>query len=112
MLLSPPVAGDAAPTSPVETGPWPSAVERILALAAARTHRISAALLGDMAGGRCWEHAHDVIDALAGDAAVEAAAAAALRLTRIGHTSGWDVLAGLLGVLAAAPPRTVAGHVE
>ena len=64
------------------------------------SHAISAALLADTVAGESFEPLHDLADALAaGDAG--AALAAARALVRVGHASGWDMLAGfLLGILA------------
>lgn len=76
---------------------WRAAAETIRAAAHDRTHRISAALLGDLLDGDSYAPLHDVLAALAaGDDDVEAAR----RLTRLGHSSGWDMLAGLLVGLA------------
>lgn len=80
---------------------WRDAIDRLLALATVRTNRISAVLLADLAAGRAYAPLHEIAVALAGDAEPARAADAARRLTRIGHSSGWDVLAGFLGVLAA-----------
>jgi hypothetical protein len=80
---------------------WRLAARRLVAAAPARTHPISATLLGDLAAGLGWEPLHDLAAALA-DGAPDAAVAAARALTRLGHTSGWDLLAGFgagLGVL-------------
>lgn len=82
----------------------------LVARARARTHPVSAALLADLAAG----HGHAPLHALAGALAsghAEAAAEAAHELTIIGHTSGWDMLAGVLLALAGreaigAAPRT------
>ena len=59
------------------------------------SHAISAALLADTVAGESFEPLHDLADALAaGDAG--AALVAARALVRVGHASGWDMLAGLL----------------
>ena len=59
------------------------------------SHAISAALFADTVAGESFEPLHELADALvAGDAS--AALAAARALVRIGHASGWDMLAGLL----------------
>lgn len=75
----------------------------IRARAAERTHRISATLLGDLLDGDAYAPLHDLVGALARDDA-RAALDAAARLTHIGHSSGWDMLTGLLGALDALPP--------
>jgi hypothetical protein len=73
---------------------WRRAADTVLAAAPARTHAISTALLGDLAAGLGWAPLHDLVAALATHAA-NAAEEAARRLVRLGHTSGWDLLAGL-----------------
>jgi hypothetical protein len=73
---------------------WARATARLVAAAATRTHAISAALLADLATGCTHAPLHDLAAALvAGDAG--RARAAAARVIRLGHSSGWDILAGL-----------------
>lgn len=88
---------------------WAGAAARLRAVARARTHPISAVLLADLLAGEGYEPLHDLAGALAAGSTSSAIVAAG-RLTRIGHSSGWDLLAGLLaGVLgAAALDRTAA----
>jgi len=74
---------------------WRHAADAVRAAAARLTHPIGAALLGDLLVGEGWAALHDLAAALARDdepAAVEAAR----RLTRLGHSSGWDLLAGFV----------------
>ena len=93
------------PSSKVgEVTSWTEAAAVIRARAAERTHRISAALLGDLLDGDAYAPLHDLADALARNDD-DAAIAAAERLTRIGHSSGWDMLTGFLGRLIAWGPR-------
>jgi hypothetical protein len=77
---------------------------RALIAGAAWTHtnRISAALLRDAAEGLGFVALHAVCGELAGGDE-KAAFAAACRLAAIGHSSGWDMLTGLLGTLAGLP---------
>jgi len=85
-----------------EVAPWQAAAETIRAQATGRTHRISAALLGDLVDGEGYAPLHELAVALAcGNASLARDAAA--RLIRIGHSSGWDLLAGFLGALGASP---------
>lgn len=77
---------------------WARATERVRAMAARRTHPISAVLLSDLLAGEGHEPLHDLASALTADAA-SAAVDAMARLVRIGHSSGWDLLAGFLGCL-------------
>lgn len=76
---------------------WSSASRQVLSAAAARTHPISLALLSDMIRGDGHAPLHTLAISLATGAAIETALDAARSLTRIGHSSGWDMLAGLLG---------------
>ena len=60
-----------------------------------RSHRVSAALFSDLACGESFAPLHETVDKLAaGDQ--EAALSAARHLAGIGHSSGWDMLAGLV----------------
>ena len=74
---------------------WRTAASRVRAAAGEATNPISAALLSDLLEGHGWSALHDVVSALAVDDESRAVAAAR-RLTRLGHSSGWDVLAGFI----------------
>ena len=76
---------------------WRAAAEVLRSAARDRTHPISAALLGDLLDGETYAPVHELVAALAGGADDRAAAR---RLTGLGHSSGWDMLAGLLVGLA------------
>lgn len=77
---------------------WRCAVAEVRGLARARTHPVSAALLADLTEGQGWAPLHDLARALA--AADDAAALAAARtVVRLGHSSGWDLLAGVLAAV-------------
>src|SRR5438874_581081 len=77
-------------------GPATAEAARALRRGAARlTHPIGAALLGDLLVGEGWAALHDLAAALARDDE-PAALEAARRLTRLGHSSGWDLLAGFV----------------
>ena len=82
-------AGASEPTA------WRAAAETVRAAANRSTHPISAALLGDLLAGEGWAPLHDLARALAYDDA-PAATGAARRLVRLGHSSGWDLLAGFV----------------
>jgi len=73
---------------------WRRAGDALRTAATTRTHPISAALLGDLVAGRGWAPLHELVAALAAGT-MGPAEAAARRLVRLGHTSGWDLLAGL-----------------
>lgn len=82
---------------------WRRAAADVRALAHGRTHPISAALLGDLLDGQGHAPLHDLAFALAVGAPLDDALAAAARLARVGHSSGWDILAGfIVGVLGTA----------
>jgi uncharacterized protein DUF2877 len=74
---------------------WGRAAETVRGAAASATHPISAALLGDLLDGEGWEPLHGLASALARDDGA-AALEAARRLTRLGQSSGWDLLAGFV----------------
>lgn len=85
---------------------WPRAALRVLTAAGARTHPISGALLSDMLRGVGHAPLHTLMAVLATGAPLEAATAAARRVTRIGHSSGWDMLTGVLaGILGSTALR-------
>jgi hypothetical protein len=70
--------------------------ERLVRAAATRTHVISAALFADLVHGATYGLLHDVLDALLADAPLELADEAVRALVSIGHSSGWDMLTGVL----------------
>jgi hypothetical protein len=74
---------------------WRQAAEIVREAASRSTHPISAVLLGDLLAGEGWAPLHDLARALASDDEA-AATAAARRLVRLGHSSGWDLLAGFV----------------
>jgi len=61
-----------------------------------RTHPISYAVLHDLVLGHGPEPLHEVVRSLLMGHDLECLMAAVARLLRIGHSSGWDILAGLL----------------
>ena len=74
---------------------WRALGERLAAEARRASHVISAALLADLVVGASFAPLHELADALAaGDD--DAAQAAARSLAALGHSSGWDMLAGVL----------------
>jgi hypothetical protein len=79
---------------------WRRASHTVLAAAPARTHPLSAALLSDLADGQAHAPLHDLMHGLAREAP-DAARDAAGRLIRLGHSSGWDMLAGVAAGLAS-----------
>jgi hypothetical protein len=91
------------PAATRDASGWAAAAARVRTLAAERTHPISAALLADLLGGEGHAPLHDLGAALAAGAPLPTALAAARRLARLGHSSGWDMLAGFVGALLGAP---------
>lgn len=79
---------------------WTAVATRLCAQAHARSHVISATLLGDLAAGRSFAPLHELLIAAAAGGDLRSPARA---LTGIGHSSGWDMLAGLIAGAAAAP---------
>ena len=77
---------------------WEAASLAITRAAADLTHPISARLLADLAAGEGWAPLHDLTGALTDDTGDPMPALR--RLVAIGHSSGWDVAAGLLIGLA------------
>jgi hypothetical protein len=92
-------------------GDWTNAAGAIRARARERTHPISATLLGDLLDGCGHAPLHDLVLALVRADAASALEAAA-RLVRIGHSSGWDMLTGVLGALCGLPAMTDGGKSE
>jgi hypothetical protein len=95
---------------------WDAAIAGIVDEATTRTHPISATLLRDLACGESWAPLHDLASALH-DADDDHCRHAARELSGIGSTSGWDILAGFLAVLALAagarrPERRVRLHMR
>ena len=79
----------------VDAAAWRDAASTLSEAAAHLTHPIGAALLGDLLVGEGWSPLHDLAASLArGDE--PAALDAARQVTRLGHSSGWDLLAGFV----------------
>jgi hypothetical protein len=74
-------------------------VQGFLARSEAMTSRISHVLLTDLADGQSHESLHDLAEALVVDSNHFDAAFHVRRVTAIGHSSGWDMLTGVLAGL-------------
>lgn len=85
---------------PDEAVAWRATADRVLAAASTCTHPISAALLADLVAGRSWAPLHELVTALAAGESGDVQGAAR-RLVALGHTSGWDMLAGVAAGLGA-----------
>lgn len=81
---------------------WAAAAADLVERAHLRTHPISAALLADLAHAEGHEPLHDLIDALADGGAPDRVRRAVDRLAALGHSSGWDILTGVLVGLAGS----------
>jgi len=81
---------------------WRAAGKLICECARQTTHPISAVLLSDLIAGCGHAPLHDLVHGLALGASPAALIDATRRLVRIGHSSGWDMLAGFLAALV--PP--------
>ena len=79
----------------IDAAAWGEAAAAVRTAATRLTHPIGVALLGDLLAGEGWAPLHELATALAQEddgAALHAAA----RLTSLGHSSGWDLLAGFI----------------
>jgi hypothetical protein len=68
----------------------------------ARTHPISWTLLDDHAKGHAIAPLHAIVNGFLAGAAIETIRPAVHQLVRVGHSSGWDTLAGLFAGLLMA----------
>jgi hypothetical protein len=84
-----------AAASGADGAAWRTAAARVRAAATDATNPISAALLGDLLEGHGWSALHDLVTALSADDDSRAFTAAR-RLRSLGHSSGWDLLAGFI----------------
>lgn len=71
-------------------------VQGLLYQARPLTNRISHTILSDLAHGHGPEPLHDLVNSLLQAETAQRLLSSADRLTAIGHTSGWDMLAGAL----------------
>lgn len=81
----------------------PSTVRRFLTRARQRTNLISYALLHDHAVGHASEALHRLLGALLRGDSVAVISRLATDVIRIGHSTGWDLLAGLWMALSLGP---------
>lgn len=70
-----------------------------------RSHAISAALFADLARGESFEPLHQLISAT--HAGIGAMLAPATRLAAIGHSSGWDMLTGMIAAATGTLKHSV-----
>jgi hypothetical protein len=67
-----------------------------------RTHLISFTLLQDHASGHAIAPLHHLLNGFISGASLESMRPYVSQLTQIGHSTGWDLLTGLLTALLAA----------
>jgi len=79
----------------------PEALDRFLATARRRTHRISHALLRDHAVGHASEPLHQYLAALLSGESLPSLQRWSRTAIQIGHSTGWDTFSGLWTALAA-----------
>lgn len=76
----------------VDDASWRNAAAVLVDASRTRTHVISAALFSDLAGGQSFAPLHELLAA----ADFAAMREPARRLAAIGHSSGWDMLSGMI----------------
>jgi hypothetical protein len=93
-----------------EDFPWAEgAVSELLDWAKTRTHPISYAIFRDLVFGHGPAALHDFFTRLLQEREACSILDAAIGLTRIGHSSGWDMLAGALTGLLMVKKQTKRG---
>jgi hypothetical protein len=85
----------------------PGLVASFVKASAARTNRISAALLGDHASGHGSDVLHRFAVAFLVDRSAQAVSPAADDLIQMGHSTGWDLLTGAWTAMALVPSGVV-----
>ncbi len=90
---------------------WRCVAARLIDAAQTRTHAIGAALFRDLAAGESFAPLHRLLAILAAEAGHEQAIDAARALVAIGHSSGWEMLAGfMIGITGELTPHRVIGE--
>ncbi|HEX6137916.1 MAG TPA: DUF2877 domain-containing protein, partial [Casimicrobiaceae bacterium] len=96
-------ARNAIAPAPSDAARWRAVTARLVDACDARSHPIGAALFRDLASGESFAPLHALAAALASDAPQKTRLDAARALVAIGHSSGWDMLAGfIVGVTGRA----------
>ncbi len=88
-------ARQAIATSPADISDWKRVAWRLSIDCESRTHAIGAALFRDLASGQSFAPLHRLLHALVADD-LRHGLDAARELVAIGHSSGWDMLTGLI----------------
>jgi hypothetical protein len=89
-------ARQAGATSENEAARWNVLASPLAAAAQTRSHAIGAALFGDLAHGESFAPLHELATVLRRDAPRDVRVDAARAVVGIGHSSGWDMLAGFI----------------
>ena len=84
---------------------WHAAAEALAAAIPSRSHAISAALFTDLARGESFAPLHQILAAVPSD--IEAIFEPARRLAAIGHSSGWDMLTGMIAAATGTLQHTL-----
>jgi hypothetical protein len=84
---------------------WHAAAEALAAAIPSRSHAISAALFTDLARGESFAPLHQILAAAPSD--IEAIFEPARRLAAIGHSSGWDMLTGMIAAATGTLQHTL-----
>jgi hypothetical protein len=87
-------------------------VRNLIEWARTQTNAISHAVLNDLALGHGPEPLHEVVRLLLAGPDLEHPMPAVTRLLGIGHTSGWDVLAGMLTGMLMVKGRVTPGPLD
>lgn len=87
----------------VDDAHWRETIAALATATRTRTHAISAALFADLAAGESFEPLHQLIAADDCAAMLEPAR----RLTAIGHSSGWDMLCGMIAAATGKLQHTL-----
>ena len=82
---------------------WQDAAQTLIEATRTRTHAISAALFADLAVGESFEPLHQLVAATDFADTLEPAR----RLTAIGHSSGWDMLCGMIAAATGKLQHTL-----
>jgi hypothetical protein len=89
--------------SPREAAAWACVAKRLIDAAHERSHPVAAALFRDLAALRTFAPLHRLAAGLASQAGDEETLDAARSLIAIGHSSGWEMLAGfMIGITGSA----------
>jgi hypothetical protein len=87
---------------------WQGAADALRAAIPSRSHAISAALFADLASGESFEPLHQLLAAV--PLGIDAMLEPARRLAAIGHSSGWDMLTGMIAAATGGLTENCNAH--